>query len=80
MSGGLLLGLFQDSQNSLQMSFMQEVWEGSGGCYISQDPGSGGLDFSSSISCPRKAGLGVFVLTEGNTVFLTAKRKEILSC
>lgn len=45
MSAGLLLGLFQVSWNSFQMSFMQE---GSGGCYISQAPGSGGLDYQNS--------------------------------
>lgn len=77
---GLLLGLSQLSWSSFQVFFMQEVGEGSGGCYISQGPGSGGFDYSDSISCPHKAGLGVLVLTEGNKVFLTVKKKEMLSC
>lgn len=40
-----------------EISFMQEIWEGVGGCYIDQDLGNGRLDHLSSISCSHKAGL-----------------------
>lgn len=80
MSGGLLLGLFQVSSSSFEMSFTQEIRGSARGCYISQGSGNGRLHDLNSISCPHKAGLRVLVLTERNEAFLSVEEEEILFC